>query len=260
MNSRIKKIVPILIVGAMTIETITGCSKERTDGLYAYSKDELVSAVEQLTANNQSLSDELNDARNLIAELSGNSSDTAPMSRISNGSSELGFNSFGGTIILPEGFEYPNSSEVMASADVSIASSIKVSPNKNWVIRMDGNTAQFEHSSNISGVFEARGTSKFCDANELKISVVEPLFSSRGYTSVSYKNIYINGVAVGVQASTQVYIDSDVAQIRVGMLSFGQAQLTYYFVYRGEYSSSKEENIDSLLNTVYVLGQSITIN
>lgn len=257
MGSKIKKIVPILIIGTMAI---TGCSKERTDGLYAYSKDELVSAVEQLTANNQNLGDELNDAKSLIAELSGNSSDTAPMSKINSGSSELGFNSFSGNIIIPDGLEYPNSYEVMASADVSIASSIKVSPNKNWVIRMDGNTAQFEHSSNISGVFEARGVSKFCDANEIKTSVIEPLFSDRGYTSITYKNIYINGVAVGVQASTQVYIDSDLAQIRVGTMSFGQAQLTYYFIYRGEYSSSKEENIDSLLNTVYVLGQSITIN
>lgn len=255
-----RNIANVILAGVSVTVLVTGCkSSERTDGFYSYSKDELVYIIEQMNNEKLELNEEIDDLKTLVKELGGEDN-TSVMSSMTNGSSELSFNSFNGRIVIPEGIKYPDSSDVMANYEVSIASNVKLSPNKNWLVQLDNNSIKLEHSSNITGTFEAKGIKDFYTAEYLKDNILKPMFDDRGYSGISYKNIYINGVAVGVQASTQVYIDEDKAQMRVGILGFGEAQVTYSFVYRGEQGATKEENIDSLLSTMKVLGQNVTIN
>lgn len=239
---------------------LTGCiKKERTDGLYSYSKEELIYMYQQAEAAKTSFMSELAEAQSTIEKLSGNSDDSSLISRVSNGSSVMSFNSFDAEIIFPEEFKYPGSTVKVSNPSVYLTESVSVAPNKNWTFKLDGSQMNMEHITNISGKIQVCTSESNKNVNELLDGTLKPWFEANGYSEVNFSNIYVSSIACGVQGKCAIYIDGDKAMLRVGMMAYGNIVLNYIFVYRGEESITKEENIVSLISAITLANQKITV-
>ena len=76
---------------------------------------------------------------------------------------------------------------------------------------------------------------------------------------LSYNRIYVDGNWFGVDAKSHTYIDSKDAQLRCGLIGFGDTAVQYFFVYTGESDVTNDDLISSVINTIQIWDTQILV-
>lgn len=247
-----KRLVSSLLVATMLIG-LAGCgSNDESENMSDWSKDKIIQTYSELVDSYDALNTEYETLKNMNQALSSADTPSDSIALTGDGTGRFNFHSVDSKIIFPQSFQYPDSTAIESDGYINIVGNIKVSTGSNWITKLNGSTLELEHSSGISGTIKACGIRETYDATVLQDEVLSRWFDNMKDDDVTYKNIFMNGTAIGVQASTQVMIDSETAYLRCGMLGYGEYSLTYIFVYRGAQDATKDESITSVLNSIKI--------
>lgn len=255
-----KRIISALLVISTMCLMIAGCGKANTEDYDSMSKSELLSAIKELKADYNSTLLANADLKDTLDSIQAYDSSKPAIYAMQDESNNLTFNSYDAKMIFPSAFQYPESIETAGTSNIEIAPDISFQTTGNWVVKLNGATVELEHSSGINAMFKIGEIYNLIDNATLKDTVVKPWFEENTTQNVKYSDIFLNGTAWGTQAQANIFIDTEPAYLRCGMLGYGNYALTYVFVYRGEQDANKDESIKSLLNTLSVLGQTVTVD
>lgn len=257
-----KRALGIIICITMVVTIGTGCGKSSDpNDLHKYSKDQLIDSyntlntayTEQIATNEQ--------LQKQLSALMAEGEVTPAISVVGDGTGRLTFNSTDSKIIFPNTFGYPGSEPITPDGKIYITSSVALKPASNWISRINGSALDIEQSTTgISGTIKINQITNGLTPDSLKEEVLQPWFDQVAYTTVNYSNIFMGGTTVGMQAETPILIDSENAYLICGMAAAGKSTITYVFVYRGSNDSTKDELIKTLINSMTVDGNQITIN
>lgn len=271
-NSAIKFTALALTV-ALTSTTLVGCGKdENRDPYLDLKKNELVS----MARTYESMIDE-KDAKIVEQQemLKGIGVDTNPMNVIDvipDGTQRLTFNEFeGGYIKLPSPLSFISTSIPSANNRVMLNDAISVSPNKSWVVNMDGVTLELEHKELGIGVQIKIANAEYTPPEAFRTLMFDNFFTQIPPTEVKYSPIFIDDTERGVDTYFHQFIDDTQAKpegeadglmdgwIRIGILQYGDYSIVYTACYKGEESGVKNDIIVNLLKTLTINTNSIDI-
>lgn len=251
-----KKILSLLLV--MTT-LLSGCGEKVTDPKFAgMSVNEIIAQYNSIESMYNDLAAEYNTLSKTYESFTMDGADLA-IGSVGDGSGNLTFNSVDSKIIFPETFKYPNSEAVSASGKINIINNLSIVPSQNWICKLVGSNLELEHTSGISGIVKVGKISQQFDNTQLKTEVLEPWLASLPKELIDYKDVFVNGIGSGAQATTPTMIDSEDSFLRCGMFSYSNYTVTYVFVYRSEQDANKDESIVNLLNTIEIEGNKVTV-
>lgn len=258
MKNSITKIIVLALVSSLLV---TGCGKEEQKTYEDMNKEELLEVVNALSQENFDLTIKLGESEEFIKSINGSNTSspvTTSMTIDTNGS--LSFNSYDSKIIFPDEYKYPESTEISNSSSISIVQNITISPNTNWIYRLNGSSLEMEHSTGINALIKVGSIAETYDRNKLLDDVLKPWFSQLTDSNVRYSSIFLNGLQWGNQAKANIKIDGQDAYLVTGMLGFSNYSMTYVFVYRGKEDSTKNDTINQVLNSIKFIGQELTVD
>lgn len=255
-NNLIKVLTITLIIATL----FTGCKKEDDESYESMSKDELISEINNLLDERNSLLVENSKYKSTLNSIDSFKSSAPAISAMKDGSGNLTFTTYDSTMIFPSSFAYPETCEISGNSSISIVPNITIVPTDNWICKLNGATLQLEHTTGISGTVKVGQISKLYDKEKLQSDVMSPWFSGITSGSVMYSNIFMKGISWGTQAQTKIFIDEEPAYLKCGMIGFGNYSVIYTFVYRGEQDQTKDESVDLLINSLNILGQDVTVD
>ena len=258
---RSKKIVSTIIAMSLSLVTLVGCGGTADpNNLNSYSKKQLIEGYQVLQAQYNEQLNVNTQLQNTLTALSEEGKVTPAISIVGDGTGRVTFNSNDSKIIFPSTFNYPSSIETQPDGKINITSSVSIKPTSNWISRFSGSALDVEQSTTgISGTFKVNNITQGLTLDQIKNEVLQPWFDEVAYTTVNYNNIFIGQTAVGVQAETPILIDSENAYLICGMAASGDVSITYIFVYRGSNDSNKDDFIKTLINTMTVNGNPVSI-
>lgn len=252
-----KKIVSVILTTVMVL-SMTACGSDPADPT-TWSKQELLTNYTNLQANFDSLAEELDNLQIMYDALA-ESNPTSAISYVGDGTgTRLTFNSADSKIIFPDSFKYPESEQISANGSIEIVQNVSVTPGNNWVCKLNGASLELEHSTGISGVIKVGRIQSMYDKSLLQDEVLAPWFSNVPSSTLVYNKIFLGNEMQGVQATTPTTIDSEDAYLRAGILGYGNYSVTYIFVYRGNQDSTKDESILSVLNSIEITGNKLSV-
>lgn len=248
-----KKIIALVLIG-VTILSLSGCKKDSDrDPLLDESKDSLVAMIRDQQTQINNYATEVEDLESKLKGVLGEDVPPEAISTIGDGTGRLTFNSYKNTITFPELFMYPDCISAPADDRVSIVNGVTFSPSSNWVINLDGTTAEVEHTNSITGTFKVVAYNDVYDKEILKIKIDEWLATLPPDEAVQYTRIFVADNFCGYDVLSQnSMIDEEPAVIRVGMIAYGQKAVSYAFVYRGEADPIKNEAVKSLISSIQI--------
>ena len=251
-----------IIAISMALLCLTACGNSSDDPLMKESKESLVNMVNQL--NNQVIeySKQIEELNNKLVGVYGSESPTAAISEMSDGTGRLTFNSVDDMITLPVPFQYPGVVQSANTLSVNITEAVSFKPTYNWLLRLDGPVAELNHPSGVGGKITV-GTldraSQSTTAMQLQDYLNENFFSQLPPETVQYNRIYVDGNWFGVDAKSHTYTDSKDAQLRCGLIGFGDTAVQYFFVYTGESDVTNDDLISSVINTIQIWDTQILV-
>lgn len=248
----------------MLIGLLSSCSLGNKDSndLSSKSKSELIDLVNNYSDQIASDTEQMDQLKALLGQLQGGSGDsTSAISTMSDGSGKTTFNSFAGKIIFPNAFEYPNSTQAPAASTINITKDISIAPTSNWICTLDGASLTVNHSSNgIVGTIKAGIIQDTYDRTLLKSDIFSQFFSGIPASNISYTQLFLDDDWWGLQATATTNINSKEAQIRCGMVGYGDSSLIYTFVYDGKQDATKDELEQTLLKTISMYNKALRLN
>lgn len=247
------------LTAALAIGTLSGCGKKDKDELLSLKKEEIVAMYRDLESANNDQILRIDELETMLKGIQDEEAPTSAISVMGDGTGRLTFNSFKNQIILPAELAYPESTQISSTGSISIVENVSLSPGNNWLVKMGNSQAELEHSNGISAIFKVGSVRNLYDKNKLQEDVLSPFLKELPPDTVVYNNIFINDVMWGVQATTGTFIDSEQANLRIGVIGFAERSMVYMFCYRGEKDELKEEAITSLLNTMKFFGGDVRI-
>lgn len=258
----IKRILSVGLVLCLTASMLVACGKEETTEktFEEMDKKELIAKANELQTDYNNSLLKAADLQATLDSINAYDSSQPAIFAMNDEANNLTFNSYDAKMIFPEAFKYPDAIETAGTSNIEIAPNISFQTNGNWVVKLNGATVELEHVSGINAMFKVGEIYQLIPNETLKETVIKPWFSQITTQNVKYSDIFLNGVAWGTQAQTSIFIDTEPAYMRCGMLGFGNYSLTYVFVYRGEQDANKDESIKSILNTVKVSSQPLTVD
>lgn len=243
-----------LSIASLTLIGLTGCGNENEDPLMSESKESLVAMVNEGNARENEYLTKITELETLLKGVQGEEVKTSGIEVMDDGTGRETFVSVDGQITFPVEFNYPGATQATSEETcIKINEAFSVRPTSNWTIKMDGASISLYHTSGISGKITVgkrdRDVQK-TTLDELKAYMNDTFFSELPPESVKYSTIFINGTEFGWDASSHTFIDSEDARLRCGLIGYSDQSLQYFFVYKGEEDSAKNEVIVSLLQTI----------
>ena len=261
-----KRLLSVLLV---VIITFSACGQSNGEAVPVekMSKKELLQQYYSLLDLYSSLQQEKNNIESLYNALNVDSTPTAAIGYVGDGTGALSFNSRDSKIIFPDTFGYPGAAQTKANNRVYITDGVYVMPGTNWVIKLNGTTLEMEHSNGISGIIKIGDVGVIFGADQLRDEVLAPWFNGISGANVSYSDLFSSNSssAIGVDAYLPIMIDKEDATLRCGMASIGTRAVTYIFVYRNDPMNpqqdvSRDESIVSVINSIVVDGDNLKVN
>lgn len=255
-----KGIVLSAIVGTTAL-SLVGCGGE--DKSYEdMSKDELISEIYSLEDKNSALFSENAKYKNMLEVLDSSGSTAPSISAMNDGSGNLTFNTYDSKMIFPSTFVYPETTEISANTKIVLSDNFSVSPSNGWITKLNGASLELEHANGVSGLIKVGHVDNVYEnvTTTFKDEVMKPWFSAITKENVIYSDIFVNNRMWGTQAKTPIYIDGEDAYLKAGMYAVGNYSVQYVFVYRGSNDAAKDEIIDTLLNSMTLLGLEVSIS
>lgn len=260
-----KRPIYLLLVAILITSMLTGCGSEETntnDPLAQMSKEELLEYSKVLENDLASAYVKIDEMEQKMTGIFGEETQTAGITEFSDNSGRMTLVTLDDTIKLPKPFEFPVSTQSYNASAISITDNVYVKPSPNWTISLSGTQIDLYHSgSKISGIIKVGNrdkTQKSPQISEIKDTIIE-FFNSMPQTTVQTSKIYTNETWAGTDAVAKTFIDEEDAQIRCGMFSLGDTNITYFFSYKGQPDSGKDELVLTLLQTMTIFGQPLRI-
>ena len=261
-----KRLLCTLLVAVLSISTLTGCQKQPeqpSSPLDSITKEELLGMVNSAKAETDQVKAQLAEKEDQLAALMNSNAGLPTIVDVGNGDSRLTFVSRDAKVIFSKEFKYPGSEAVKPDNKVQITSNVSIVPSTNWTLKFSGTNLELENSSGISGIIKVGSASYQHDIDTIRDDVIKPWFSSPSFNGVNvkYSNIYLStsDAAFGVDASAPIMIDKQDASLRCGMLYAGGVTIVYTFVYRTTLDTAKDSEINSLLNTLSIGGNTVEV-
>lgn len=250
-----------IMCSAIALSFMLGaCGNGDKDPLFSESKESLVAMVRDQQAQLNENATTITDLETKLKGVTGEDVPPEAISTIGDGTGRLTFNSYKNTITFPELFMYPDGAAIAAANSVSIVNGVSFAPSSNWVINMDGTTVEVEHKNSITGTIKVVGYTDVYDKEILKIRLDEWVATLPPDEAIQYTKLFVADNFSGYDVLSQnSMIDSENAVIRVGMVAYGQKAVSYAFVYRGEADTIKDEAITSLITSLQLNGQPVTM-
>lgn len=254
-----KKYMGALAVSLLSLSMLTGCGDKDLE-YEDMNKDQLLEEVYALEAKNQSLFVENAQYRSLLTVLDSSGSTAPAISTMNDGSGKLTFNTYDSKMIFPSTFVYPESKEISANTKIVLADNFSVSPSNGWITKLNGASLELEHSNGVSGLIKIGSIDDVYLMDKFEDEVMKPWFDQVTNETVVYSDIFVNKRKWGTQAKVPINIDGEKAYLKAGMYGIGDYSVQYVFVYRGANDPAKDEIIDSLLNSMVLLGLDVSIS
>lgn len=253
-----RKLLNLMTVIALSSICICGCGKDKT--YEDMSKKELLEEIYSLENDYMVLLEENDNYISLLSTIDSSGSTLPAITSMSDGSGNLTFNTYDSKMIFPETWVYPESKEISSNTSIVIANNFSISPSSGWITKFNGASLELEHSSGVSGLIKVGQIPEMYDMETFQEDVIEPWFNSISRESILYSDIFVDDRMWGTQAKTPIYIDGEDAYLKAGMYGLGDYSVQYVFVYRGEKDASKDEVVDTLLNSMELLGLDVSIS
>jgi len=255
-----RRLVNTIIISLLTASTFVGCGNK--EGLEQYSKSELIEAYETLSTGYDELMAEKNNIETLYNALTVDTLPTAAIGYVGDATGAITFNSRDAKIIFPSTFQYPGAQQIKANNNIMISDGIFVAPGTNWIVKLNGTTLEMEHSNGISGIIKIGQADIVFDSNQLRDEVLAPWFTEISNSKITYSDLFTSdsSIAIGVDATVPILIDSEDAFLRCGMAAINGKTVTYIFTYRSQQDMNKDESIINVINSIQVDGQMLKVN
>lgn len=259
---KINKILALLLA-SITLISLAGCSNEDEDPLMSESKETLVAMINEGNTRETEYLTRITELETLLKGVQGEEVQTSGIEVMGDGTGRETFISTDGQITFPVEFNYPGATQATNEETcVNINEAFSVKPTSNWTVKVDGASIELYHTSGISGKITAGKRDREVQkttVGDLKTYMSDTFFSELPPESIKYSTIFINGTEFGWDASSHTFIDSEDAMLRCGLIGYSDQSLQYFFVYRGEDDSAKNEVILSLLQTIKAWNDYISI-
>lgn len=252
-----KKAISLILLTLVSI-SLVGCGGEK-DPLSELSKKELIELANTQTALIDENSNRISELEDLLQGVGLEEVTTAGISIMEDGTDRVTFNSLDGKIKFPTPFEYPGSTQTSSTSSIDVTTTLKIVPTINWSAKISGTTVTLEHNTGISGTIKSGYIEELYDRQLLQEEVMSAFFKDFPPATVKYSKLFLNDQWWGVDGQTPTRIDGEDAYLRAGMLGFGEQSFVYVFVYKGAEDQAKSEAILSLLRTMTLSGQPLSI-
>lgn len=261
-----KKGISLLLVISLAVSLLCSCGGDGVDPVTGevdptagLSKSDLRQAYKQLDAEYAALKGSYETLNKMYNLDTNTNNPTSEISVMGDGTGRITLNSVDSSIIFPESFQYPGNVPVAATGKLNITDNVEVTPGTNWIMKMNGSSVEMQHSGGISGTILVGSIPMNYSVEQLQYEVLEPWFQKLGVEPM-YKQIFVTKAPFGVQAATPIMIDSESAYLRCGMIGYASTSLIYIFVYRGPQDTIKDESELSVINSMKINSQEITVD
>lgn len=257
-----KRLVCLLMVVITAFSLLSGCSNGDEDPLAGYSKEEVIEYAHSLELQNNELFQQTQELQEKMTGIIGEDTETAAIKEFSDNSGRLTLVTLDDIIKLPAPLEYPNSTQSYNASKIAVTDNVYVKPSSNWSISLTGTQIELYHKeSKISGIIKigARDRTKDDITTDMLETTLTEFFNLMPQTTLKTSKIYLDDIWAGTDASARTFIDEEDAQLRCGLLGLGDLNMTYFFCYKGQQDSSKDELIITLLQTIEFMGQPLRL-
>lgn len=254
-----KNVVKLVAIGLMAMTVLVGCGSKEEGSIDSMSKGELRDLVKTQWETIDQQEARIQEVEEILKGHTTEEGPTAAISEMGDGTGRLTFNSLDGKIVFPQPFVYPGSSQAATSGRVNITNNISILPTGSWALKIIGTTVEMEHSSGISGTIKVGYVQDLVPMETFQADVFSPLFEGHPAGNIIYSKLFLGDQNWGMDARTDTRIDEEPGYLRVGMLALGDTSFTYTFVYKGAQDSVKDEAVLSLLRTIEMLGQPLSV-
>lgn len=255
------RVVAMLLSFTMIL-TLGGCkSDEDIDPLMKETKESLVKMVNDMNTELVDCYTKISDLETMLKGVQGEEEPTSAISEMSDGTGRLTFNTVDGMITLPVPFNYPNAQQAPNTASINVSDAVKVTPTSNWTAVLTGTKLELSHTSGIAGTITVGLLDR--DAQKVQTSELQEhmtqWFTNLPPETIKYTRLYLNDNWLGIDATSHTFIDEKDAMIRCGIAKSGENSLQYFFVYSGEQDVAKDEVVLSLIKTISVWNNKLSV-
>lgn len=259
---RVRKLISIILASIMML-SLAGCKKEdpNRDPLLDESKETLVQMINDMNTDMATYLNRITELEDVLKRVDEEKGPTSAITKLNDGTGKETFNTVDNTFTLPIEFKYPDSAQAPNTSSINISEAVKITPTSNWVCKLNGTTLELSHSSGIAGTITVGSLSR--DAQKFLVTDLQPymdeLLKELPIDSKRPSKLFLNDTQFGVDNISHTYIDQEDAMLRLGLLGYGDVSIQYVFVYKGEQDSAKDETIISLMSTVKVWNNQLSI-
>ena len=220
-------------------------------------KADLESALDRANSEIVDLEAKVEELEKTLQVLAGG--DVTSIDSIDVGGDDSILKAINGKVIFSKNLEYPGVEQSANESSLNLSSRIKVTPSVNWVVKMGGTKTDYVHPTGVRGTITLGNAKTMYKTDELEVTLDEFLGSINA-TNIVKGKVFLNGTERGVEAKINVIIGNRPYKARVGTLGYNGQVITFMFYYEGDTDANKDELINTLLSSIRVGEQILSIN
>lgn len=236
------------------------------------SKSDLQNQVDTYLEKIAELGSQIDELKEINSELGGGEKLDRVVHRLSDGTPGY-YNSVLGKVIFDDILTYETGSQVANTSFISLASKFEMSPSSNWIVKLDGNTTQFNHPRGITGYMNICSTTDIMKPEDLKTSTVDTYVQKMGGRTIASNQLFLDDSLVGwynefsIDVNVPVEVEAvetenteenveeavEIEYVKKKMIvkagSFSQLTNVISFTFMYDDEASSRELVDNLLST-----------
>jgi len=153
-----------------------------------------------------------------------------------------------GKLVFPNRLLIPDSKSDANNSMIRVGTSFVYKPSDNWVYRLRGGSLEVAHPMKIWGVVKAITVNDIVPEENMK-AILQPFFKDFPKTTISYRKIYFDELAVGMLASAEIPVNNKKNVVNVGFVTYGDYGQLYLFNYEVVDKVTQQELINLLITS-----------
>lgn len=257
---KVKRILALILV-MISMVSLVGCGGKDRDPLMSESKETLVEMINRASEDEVYYVEKIEELEERIRGQVSSSPVTSGIGEIGAGI-ELTFKTIDSKIIFPTEFNFPGSEQAPSTSSLNVSEAVKIRPTSNWTFKVTGTGVELSHNSGITCVMTTGklDSGKYVERSVIEEHLLDNFFSELPPSKVAFSSLHIDDAIFGVDSVCSTTIDEGPAMLRCGMLAYGELTFHYFFVYLGERDVAKDEVILSLMRTVTIWDNELSIS